>query len=83
MPKSGFKRDGKAIARILHNDPGAIAAQRAAAERVLAEIDDPDAFIVEYDTDRKVIGVVVPAERQAKDGTATRAASAAGLAPGR
>lgn len=35
--------------------------------------------IKEYETDRAAASVTVPAERQAKDGALTRAASAAGL----
>ena len=77
MPKSGFKRNGKTVARALHNDPGLIAAQRAAAQKIYDNLPDDvkaEAFITEYDTDRKVIAVVVPADAQAKHGVATRAA---------
>lgn len=79
MAKPGFKRNGKAIARILHNDPGGQAAVRAAAKQIASQI--PGATIDEYHTDRFVAGVVVDAAAQAKDGVATRAAGAAGLTP--
>lgn len=36
-----------------------------------------ESFITEYHTDRYVNGVVVPADLQAKDGVATRAANRA------
>lgn len=81
MAKSGFKRNGKAIAGILHNDPGGKAAVKAAAEKILARVNtdnashSDEAFLTEYHTDRYVAGVVVRAEDQAKHGTATRAAN--------
>lgn len=75
MPRPGFKRNSRVVAGILHNDPGGKAAVKAAAERVLAATNDPEAFITEYDTDRYVAGVVVGADKQAKHGTATRAAN--------
>jgi len=80
--KPGFTRNAKAISRILHHDPGGIAAQRAAAEQVLSQIHVPGAKIVEYETDRHVVAVQVPADEQAKNGVATKAASAVGLRPG-
>lgn len=85
MAKAGFKRNAKTIAKILHNDPGGQAAVRAAQQRVfdaLPEDVKAEAFMVEYHTDRFVGGVVVPADSQAKDGAATRAAGQAGLTPG-
>lgn len=69
----------KAIERILKTVDGG---KRAAAQMVLAQINDPDAKVEIYATDREVVGVMVPAHRQAKDGMATKAASAAGLSPG-
>lgn len=80
--KAGFRRNAKTVAKILRDDPNLKAAVRAAAERVLAEINDPDARIEEYETDRYVAAVVVPADRQARDGIATRAAGTVGLSPG-
>lgn len=65
----------KTIGRILKTVDGG---KRAAAQKILANIDDPDAHIKIYTTDREVVGIKVPADRQAKDGVATRAASAAG-----
>lgn len=79
MAKKGFKRNPKTISNILKNDPNLQAAVRAAAERVADNAGDAE--IVEYETDRFVAGVKVDADRQAKDGVATRAAGAAGLTP--
>lgn len=70
----------KAIERILKATDGG---KRAAAQRILDQITDPDAKVEVYTTDREVVGVMVPAHRQAKDGMATKAASAAGLSPGK
>jgi hypothetical protein len=83
MARQGFRRNGKAIAGILHNDPGGKAAVKAAAEQILARINadnvsashSDEAFLTEYHTDRYVVGVVVRADDQAKHGTATRAAN--------
>ena len=80
MAKQGFKRNAKTVARILKEDPKLKAAVRAAAEKVAATIGS-EATIVEYETDRYVAGVQVDADRQAKDGVATRAAGAVGLRP--
>lgn len=80
MARQGFKRNARTIAKILKTEDGG---KRAAAARILAGINDPDARIDVYTTDREVIGVVVPADKQAKDGLATKAASAAGLSMGR
>ena len=77
MARQGFKRNSKAISGILHNDPGGKAAVKAAAEKILADMNDPEAFLVEYDTDRYVAAVKIPADTQAKHGTATRAAQKA------
>lgn len=74
MAKPGFKLNRKTIAKILHTVDGG---KRAAAQRILDQIDDPEAFLVEYHTDREVIGIVVPADKQARDGIATRAAQRA------
>lgn len=73
MPKQGFKRNAAAISKILHDDPGGQAAVRAAAQKIAAN--DPEARVIEYQTDRFVAGVAVPADSQAKHGTATRAAN--------
>lgn len=80
MAQQGFKRNSRAIAQILKTVDGG---KRAVAEAILAQIDDDDARLDVYTTDREVIGVVVPADRQAKDGIATKAASAVGITPGR
>ncbi len=80
MARQGFRRNSKTIAHILKTVDGG---KRAAAQRILEQIDDDDARIDIFITDREVVGVVVPADRQAKDGVATKAASAAGISPGR
>jgi hypothetical protein len=79
MAKQGFTLNKRTIGRILKTVDGG---KRKAAEAILARIDDPDARIDVYTTDREVIGVVVPADRQAKGGIATKAASAAGITQG-
>lgn len=82
MPKTGFQRNARTVAKILKSDANAIAFQHAIAEQVLENVDDPEAFITEYVTDRHVVAVMVPADKQAKHGLGTKAASAAGLSPG-
>ena len=77
MAKQGFKRNHKAIGQILKTDAGGHAALLAAAQGILANMNDPEAFLEEYETDRAVVGIVVPADTQAKHGTATRAAQRA------
>ena len=71
MARSGFRRNSKAISQILKTVDGG---KRAAAAKILAEMNDPEAFIEVYVTDREVVGIKVPADTQAKHGTATRAA---------
>lgn len=69
-----IKLNRKAIANILHTHDGG---KRAAAQRIFERLPEDvqaESFITEYHTDREVIGIVVPADRQAKDGVATRAA---------
>jgi hypothetical protein len=80
MAKQGFTLNKATIGRILRTVDGG---KRQAAEAILSHIDDPDARIDVYQTDREVVGVVVPADRQAKNGIATKAASAAGITQGR
>lgn len=79
MARQGFRRNAKTIGHILKTVDGG---KRAIAANILAQMDDPEAFIEEYMTDREVIGIVVPADKQAKNGVATKAASAAGMSPG-
>lgn len=75
MPRPGFRRNSKAIANILHNDPGGQAAVDQAASQILDATGDPEAFLSDpYHTDRYVRAVMVPADNQAKHGTGTRAA---------
>jgi len=81
--KQGFKLNYQTVSKILKSDASA-AATRAGAEQVLGHVEgDDSAHIDEYTTDRRVAGVVVAADKQAKHGTATRAANASGLTPGR
>jgi hypothetical protein len=79
MAKQGFRRNSKTLGHILKTEDGG---KRAIAAKILAQMNDSEAFIEEYTTDREVIGIVVPADKQAKDGVATKAASAAGISPG-
>lgn len=79
MARQGVRLNKKVIAKILHTVDGG---KRAVAERILAQVNDPEARIDVYQTDREVVGVVVPADKQAKNGIATKAASAVGITPG-
>ena len=79
MARAGFRLNKATIGRILKTVDGG---KRAAAQAILANIDDPEARIDVYQTDREVVGVVVPADKQAKNGIATKAASAAGITRG-
>lgn len=81
MAKKGFRRNAKTIRAILKTEDGG---KRAAAEKVIAAMPaDADARIDIYQTDREVVGIVVPGYKQAKNGIATRAANAAGISQGR
>ena len=71
MPKQGFTRNSKTIKAILMTEDGG---KRAAAQKILDSMNDPEARIDIYTTDREVVGIVVSADSQAKHGTATRAA---------
>ena len=76
MAKQGFKRNAKTISKILHTVDGG---KREAAQRIFDALPDDvkaESFITVYHTDREVVGIVVPADKQAKDGVATRAAQA-------
>lgn len=81
--RAGFKLNRKTIARILHTHDGG---KRAAAQKIFnslpADVQDQSHIDV-YQTDREVVGIVVPAYRQARDGVATRAAGKSGLTPRR
>lgn len=79
MARAGFRLNKATIGRILKTVDGG---KRAAAQAILANINDPEARIDVYQTDREVIGIVVPADKQAKNGIATKAASAAGITRG-
>lgn len=71
----------KTISNILKTHDGG---KRAAAQRILDSLPadvQAESRIDVYQTDREVVGIVVPADRQARDGVATRAAGAAGLTP--
>lgn len=75
MAKEGFTRNAKAVAGILHNDPALKAAVKAVADGIA---EDAGGEVVEYDTDRYVAGVKVPAHAQAKDGVLTKAVGSRG-----
>ena len=70
--KQGFTLNKGTMARILKTEDGG---KRAIAQQILAQIDDPDARIDVYTTDREVIGIVIPADLQAKNGAGTKAVS--------
>ena len=80
MARPGFRLNKSTIGRILKTVDGG---KRAVAQQILANINDPEARIDIYQTDREVIGIVVPADKQAKNGIATKAASQAGISPGK
>ena len=68
------KLNRKAIARILHNADGG---KRAAAQKIFDRLPEDvkaESFITTYHTDREVVGIVIPADAQAKRGAGTRAA---------
>lgn len=74
MAKGGFKRNPGTISKILHTVDGG---KREAAQAVFDALPDDvkaESEIVEYQTDREVVAIRVPADRQARDGAATRAA---------
>lgn len=79
MAAGKFRLNKGTIGRILKTVDGG---KREIAEKILARINDPDARIDIYKTDREVVGIVVQADLQAKDGVATKAASSVGLSPG-
>lgn len=71
MPKSGFRMNYRTVGKILKSTT---APQLEVAKKILDKVNEPEARIAEYTTDRNVAGVVVPADSQAKHGSATRAA---------
>ncbi|MBU8819547.1 hypothetical protein KL864_27045 [Mycolicibacterium goodii] len=74
MPKHGFKRNAATVRKILMTHDGG---KRAAVQRMydrLPEDVKAESRIEVYQTDREVVGLVVPADRQARDGAGTRAA---------
>lgn len=79
MARQGFRLNKGTIAKILKTEDGG---KREIAQRILAQINDPEATIEVYTTDREVVGIKVPADKQARDGVATKAASAVGITPG-
>lgn len=76
-PKFTLNAAGKAaIANMAKNHKGIQAAVRAVGQAALANA--PGAHLVEYTTDRFVCALQVPADEQAKNGTATKAFGAIG-----
>ena len=72
MAAGKFRLNKGTIAKILKTHDGG---KREVAQRILAQINDPEARIDIYTTDREVVGIVIPADTEAKHGTATRAAN--------
>lgn len=66
-----------AIADMAKNHPGIQAVVRAVAADVLKRA--PGAHLAEYTTDRFVNAIIVPADEQAKHGTATKAFGSGGM----
>ena len=80
MARQGFRLNKGTIAKILKTVDGG---KRDIGAKILAQINDPEAKIDIFVTDREVVGIVVPADKQAKNGVATKAASAVGITPGK
>ena len=70
--KSTFKLNKKIVSHLLKTWDGG---KREVAQRILEQSNDPEAYIEVYTTDREVVGIVIPADTQAKHGTLTRAAN--------
>lgn len=70
--KITFKLNKKNVSHLLKTWDGG---KREVAQRILEQSNDPEAYIEVYTTDREVVGIVIPADTQAKHGTATRAAN--------
>lgn len=75
MAKAEFRLNYKAVGKFLKTDPGGKQAIREAAEQIRDKTGDPETWLDEYETDRFVVGVMVPADKQARRGTGTRAAN--------
>ena len=81
MAQGKVRLNKAVIGRILKTVDGG---KRAAAERIIAAMPQgTEARIEVYQTDREVVGIVVPFEDQAMRGVATRAAGDAGVRSGR
>lgn len=80
MAKAGARLNKGTIAKILKTVDGG---KRAAADRIMAEIDTPGAEVDVYVTDREVVAIRVPFEHEALHGAATRAAGRAGIRRGK
>jgi hypothetical protein len=71
MQKAGkFRRNRATIARILKTVDGG---KREIAEQLRHQMNDPEVKIEVYTTDREVVGIMVPADKQAKYGIGTKA----------
>ena len=71
-PQGKFRLNKKTVGQILKTVDGG---KREIAEKILAQMNDPEARLEVYTTDREVVGIVIPADTQAKHGTLTRAAN--------
>jgi hypothetical protein len=76
MARQGVRLNRRAVGNLLKSDAVARVVNEAAA-RIAAEAGE-NAEVEQYTTDREAAAVLVPAEEQARDGTLTRAAAAAG-----
>lgn len=70
MSAGKFRLNKKTIARILMTEDGG---KREIAEKLRHQMNDPEVKIEVYKTDREVVGILVPADTQAKYGVATKA----------
>lgn len=76
--KPGFHLNYDVVSEFLKKDRGGYDALVAVATDVLHEMDDPEVRTTAYITDRAVVALLVPADKQAKNGVATRAAGRVG-----
>jgi hypothetical protein len=72
MPAGKFHLNKKTVREILMTVDGG---KREAAQQILSAMGDPEGRLEVYYTDREAVGVMIPADTQAKYGTATRAAN--------
>jgi hypothetical protein len=76
--KPGLHLNYDVVSEFLKKDRGGYDAIVAVATDLLHEMDDPEVKTTAYITDRAVVALLVPADKQAKNGVATRAAGRVG-----